>query len=230
MGAIHFSLDEKLMIFFKDHLKIDTFVETGTFKGDTLKIAAKHFSDCYSVELSAELYARVADQFKLIDGVDLRQGDSVDFLREYRSKLAGTPVLFWLDAHWCVASGTAGEASQSPLLDELKAIGTLHPDSVLLIDDARLYLSTPPAPHAISDWPDFQEVSELLASLSETHRVTIFDDVIAYYPEALRREVSNHIHKTAVDWLHLVNQSKALEGLNRAPFLQRLRWAIQRRG
>ena len=52
MGAISFSIDEKLLAFFKRELPVKTFAETGTFKGDSLEIARKFFDACYSVEAS----------------------------------------------------------------------------------------------------------------------------------------------------------------------------------
>ena len=43
MGAIHFSLDAGLLAFLKEQLPLEVFVETGTFTGDTLRLAAKFF-------------------------------------------------------------------------------------------------------------------------------------------------------------------------------------------
>ena len=54
MGAIHFSLDERLMDFYIRELSPAVFVETGTFKGDTLAQAKDRFARCHSVELSPE--------------------------------------------------------------------------------------------------------------------------------------------------------------------------------
>ena len=59
---------------------------------------------------------------------------------------AAQPALFWLDAHWCGSADTAGEGAVSPLSGELASIGSLHPQSVILIDDARAYLCAPPPP------------------------------------------------------------------------------------
>lgn len=204
MGAIHFSLDEKLVRFFTEKLPVKTFVETGTFRGDTLAMARRYFLDCHSAELSQELHDAACKRFTDDASIHLHQGPSQDFLASVSAEMSAKPVFFWLDAHWCSADNTAGQDSQSPLVEELAAIGKLHPDSVVLIDDARLYLSTPPAPHAISDWPDIHDIAPGLFALGDSHRMSVFDDIIAFYPARLQKELARHIHENAVDWLDLV--------------------------
>jgi hypothetical protein len=208
MGAIHFSLDERLVEFFIRHLKTSVFVETGTFRGDTLAMARGHFSQCHSIELSDELYQAATERFKNDGVVHLYHGNSPGILAEIIGGLRDKPVFFWLDAHWCSADHTAGQSSQSPLIDELRAIGKLHPDSVILIDDARLYLSTPPAPHAVADWPDIHDLALEFLALGDHHRMSIFDDIIAFYPARLKEELGAHIHQHAVDWQKIAGDAK----------------------
>ena len=208
MGAIHFSLDERLVALFTRELPVKTFVETGTFRGDTLAMARKYFLECHSGELSPELHGAAVKRFSDDAGITLHLGSSPEFLATMSEELRKIPVFFWLDAHWCSADHTAGQDSQSPLVEELQAIGTLHPDSVILIDDARLYLSTPPAPHAVSDWPDIHDISQALFALSPEHPLTVFDDIIAFYPGRLKPVISQHIHETAVDWLKIAGESR----------------------
>jgi hypothetical protein len=208
MGAIHFSLDERLIGLFTRELPLETFVETGTFRGETLAMARKYFPECHSGELSPELYAAARDRFAQDPGVTLHFGSSPEFLSLLSAEWLQKPVFFWLDAHWCSADQTAGQSSQSPLLDELQAIGGLHPDSVLLIDDARLYLSTPPAPHAVADWPELHDVALRLFGLSSSHRLCVFDDVIAFYPERLKKVLAEHIHRHAVDMQKLAGDAR----------------------
>jgi hypothetical protein len=223
MGAIHFSLDEKLMDFFIRELSPAVFVETGTFKGDTLAQARGRFERCHSVELSPELHQAAARRFAGDPGVSVHCGHSGEVLAGLAPSLAGGAVFYWLDAHWCVADHTAGEDSQSPLLDELRAIAPLHADSVVLIDDARLYLSTPPKPHRVADWPDIHDIFEVLAEMSPGHRLMVFDDVIAIYPGRIRAALGAHVHEHAEDWLkvagesrrHRARRTKGLRGLFR---------------
>lgn len=208
MGAIHFSLDERLLTFVREQLPLAQFVETGTFQGDTLDMARRHFPRCESVELSQHYFEQARQRFAGPDGVELFCGPSPEFLRQHRQQHQVTPTLFWLDAHWCVADETGGEDSQSPILDELAAIELLHPDSVLLIDDARLYLCAPPKPHRLGDWPDWHDLSRALARLSDTHRVTVYNDVIACYPARIRPALDRHMQEHGADWLKLARDAR----------------------
>ena len=54
MGAVHFSLDTNLVKAIKSVLSLDVFVETGTFKGDTIENVKDYFTEIHSVELSEE--------------------------------------------------------------------------------------------------------------------------------------------------------------------------------
>jgi hypothetical protein len=146
MGAVTFSLDMRLLTALKAELSLNAFVETGTFRGDTIAEVAEYFDEVYSIELSAELSEAASARFATQPRVTILHGSSSQKLAEIRSAFDGKSALFWLDAHWCVASGTAGASSQCPLLDELRAINILNEQSVILIDDARLFLAPPLAP------------------------------------------------------------------------------------
>ncbi len=203
MGAISFSLDEKLLAFLTRELPLKLFAETGTFKGDSLNMARKFFEACYSVEASPELHKQARERFKGAKDLHLHLSDSPSFLRKHQREFGEKPTLFWLDAHWCNADNTSGETSQSPLLGELQAIGTLHRDSVVLIDDARLYLCAPPAPHRFDNWPDFHSIVTALLKLSPNHRLMVLNDVVIFYPEALQAAMAKYAHQNGTDWLLL---------------------------
>ena len=102
MGAINFSIDPELMQFFQQRLHLTTFVETGTYQGGSLRVAAKHFPECHSVEWSPELFAAARQQFASRPNIHLYQGESAAALAAQHDNFAQHPVLFWLDAHWCV--------------------------------------------------------------------------------------------------------------------------------
>ncbi|HWF19529.1 MAG TPA: hypothetical protein VG754_09680 [Verrucomicrobiae bacterium] len=189
-------------------LPLRVFVETGTFKGESLRAALPFFKECHSVELSPEYHAAALKNFKGCPGVHLHLGESPAWLRKERTRFAATPTLFWLDAHWCVAEDAAGENSQSPLLGELEAIGSLHPQGVVLIDDARLYLCPPPAPHRASDWPDLHSIVQSLLSLSSNHRLMVLNDVLVFYPAGLHSTMGQFAHEHGVDWLQLTNMAR----------------------
>lgn len=208
MGAVSFYLEEGLLEMLARSLPLTAFVETGTFKGDTLEIAARYFTELHSVEMSEELHRAATKRFRGRPGMHLALGDSPDFLRQHREDFASRAVLYWLDAHWCCADDTAGSDSQSPLLEELQAIGSLHSSSVLLIDDARLYLSPPPEPHRLADWPDFHELVQALLKLSQDHRLMVYNDVVIFYPAGIRSELTAYAHKHGEDMLWVMQDAQ----------------------
>jgi hypothetical protein len=235
MGAISFSLDEALVRFLTEQLPLGMFVETGAYMGDSLEVARHFFSKCRSVELSPELCERTGVRFQDAGNITLEQGDSASFLRRHREEFAATPALFWLDAHWCQADHCSGQDSQSPLLEELAAVRSLHAESVLLVDDARLYLSAPPHPHQAADWPDFTAVLQALAALSPSHRLTVLNDVLIFYPSRIAPAMAEFAREHGVDWLIVTHKLKVLEELEqqrrlrRFPFIKYIRSLWQER-
>lgn len=211
MGAVTFSIDPRLIETLKPHLCFDTFVETGTFRGETIETVKHDFKQLYSVELSQHYYDEVKVRFAADSHVNLIQGNAVDALQALIPRLQDTPVLFWLDAHWCVAEKTAGQISQCPLLGELKVIGKLNPQSMVIIDDARLFLATPQAPHEISDWPTFNEVLQALQRLSPTHQLSVVNDCILFFPAELDGVIKQFAHTYGVDWLNIMLRSNKLD-------------------
>jgi hypothetical protein len=208
MGAVSFSIDPLLLRFFIHELQPAVFVETGTFRGDSLRVAQPLFAESHSIELSQEHYQAALAQFQHLPSVHLHHGPSPACLKSIRAALAQRPVLYWLDAHWCSAEHTSGENSQSPLLGELEAIGTLHSRSALLIDDARLYLCPPPAPHRFTDWPDLHRITLALLRLSPVHRLMVFNDVLLFYPESIHPQMTRFAHEHGVDWLDWANLAR----------------------
>jgi hypothetical protein len=151
--------------------------------------------------------ARFADDA----AVRLYHGDGAATLASLAPALRDRAALYWLDAHWCVADGTAGESSQCPLLRELSAIACLNSTSAILIDDARLFLSPPPHPHESADWPSFQDVLDALESLSGDHELMVLNDVIIWFPRTARAALVQHARRRGVDVLASVSRARSLE-------------------
>jgi glycosyltransferase involved in cell wall biosynthesis len=213
MGAVSFSLDSQLVDALQSALKLEVLVETGTFKGDTVAAMAGSFDRIISIELSQDLWAEAAKRFADQPHVQILQGDSAEQLRTLSPELQSKNALYWLDAHWCVADNTAGELSQCPLLQELQAINRLNDGSVVLIDDARLFLAPPPAPHEITQWPAFNEIIKTLQGLSANHELMIVNDVIVVFPPAAREAVQGYAQLEGVDWLVAANTLRQNQSL-----------------
>ena len=189
-------------------LSLNILVETGTFKGDTVADFESCFNKVISIELSEALWANAVKRFENNLNVQILQGDSADKLSKLVAKFPSEGVLYWLDAHWCVASHTAGELSQCPLLAELQAIGRLNAKSVVLIDDARLFLAPPLAPHEISHWPSFHQIVSQLLKMSAEHELMVVNDVIAFFPIKAKPAMELYAQQSGTDWLLAANCQK----------------------
>jgi hypothetical protein len=201
MGAVTFSIDSALVEHLRDALPIEAFVESGTFEGETIQRVLPYFDEIHSIELSDSYFANAVDAFASDPAVHLHHGDSPAILSELRPILGNRSVLYWIDAHWCVAEKSAGSLSQCPLLAELDALGELNDESVVIIDDARLFVTVPPDPHETANWPRLGEVIQRLSSLGPRHQLMIVNDVFILFPEAALPAVSDYARIHGVDWL-----------------------------
>jgi hypothetical protein len=118
------------------HYKPRFFIETGTFMGDTTAAVADLFEQCFTIELSDQLFQRASERFSKTGNVRCLQGDSGRVISDLiRSGLSG-PALFWLDAH--ASGGVTADAGYDPIFAELEAIfAAASTEHVILIDDAR---------------------------------------------------------------------------------------------
>jgi len=208
MGAVHFSLDVHLVEYLKRALPLSTFVETGTFEGASVELCLPYFERIHTVELSDAYYRAAIEKFKEMPRVRVWSGTSVNCLRELSGVLHDESVLYWLDAHWCAAEDVGGGAAQCPLLEELDALAHLNEQSVVCIDDARLFLCPPPEPQQNEDWPSFHEVVGKLSGLSATHELLIVNDVMLFYPVSSRQAVYGYARQHGVDWLSLLGKAR----------------------
>ena len=205
MGAISFSIDVDLVAFLARHLPFEVFVETGTFEGESIDRVKPYFNRFYSVELSAHYWELSKKRFEDDSLVTIANGHAPDFLKALMPGLKGKSVLFWLDSHWCDANATGGETSQCALLDELRAIDVLGNDSVVFIDDARLFLCPPGVPHDYTQWPDLNAIIGTLREKSNAHELMVVNDVMVYFPRRLKEQVRRYGHENGVDWLTIAD-------------------------
>jgi hypothetical protein len=115
--------------------ELQTFVETGTFVGNTTAAIAHLFDRCFTIELSEELHARAVERFAKQPHITCVRGDSGAVVGDILRRI-DRPALFWLDAHH--SGGITADARYDPILKELASIFA-HPikSHVVLIDDAR---------------------------------------------------------------------------------------------
>lgn len=147
----------------------DIFVETGTFKGDTVNLALEAgFNRVYSCELNVELFNNCVKRFENNINVTIIHGDSIDALDIILKQITG-PATFWLDAH---ASGPllGGRSGGSPVIDELQLIQS-HPckEHTIFIDDKRLFGS--------AEWSFVQEKDalQILNNINPEYKIHFLD-------------------------------------------------------
>ena len=221
MGAVTFSLDLALVTELTKALPLEVFAETGTFHGDTIDMVRDIFPEIHSVELSTDYYNVTCERFSELTHIELVNGDSATALAKWSLMFGDRSALYFLDAHWCVAENSAGKASQCPLLSELKAINRINEHSLIVIDDARLFLAPPPAPHEISHWPSFDEISKQLASMSCSHKTMVVNDCIVFFPPSVEMVLQNYAYNHGVDWLAAMSKVRDYDNL-RSQFNQGL--------
>jgi len=208
MGAVHFSINCELASVLQESASVKTFIETGTFKGDSIASVRSLFEELHTGELSPELYRAAEIRFETDPSIHCHLGSSPDILKELAKKVRDKPVMYWLDAHWCSAENVAGGESQCPLLQELEAIKPIHQDSIVWIDDARYFMSPPTAPLVSKGWPTFQQVLDKLSALSDVHNIVFADDTILLFPKHSESVVMDYLHKHGINWLEAMHHHK----------------------
>lgn len=180
MGIVRMGPPTEIIYKLKEVYGINNFIETGTYQGHTAYWASQVFDQVFTIEYSQDIYQKVTEKYGHIKNIDFLYGDTRNLLQNTLSQLE-SPSLFWLDAHW---SGglTYGESDECPLLAEIEIINRSDCEHFILIDDARLFLSPPPAPHSPQQWPDISAILNLLNSAKNSRHIVIVDDVIIAVP------------------------------------------------
>jgi hypothetical protein len=118
----------------------DTWVETGTYLGDTTDFLASTAKHVYSIEPAPELVTRARHRFQDNARVTIVAGLSEDTLGPILDELAG-PVSFWLDGHYSAGITHRGP-EDTPIRAELTVIEEHLPrlgPVTVLVDDVRLF-------------------------------------------------------------------------------------------
>ncbi|WP_292757810.1 hypothetical protein [Methylophaga sp. UBA2689] len=189
MGLINFGLPEAETKFLKENLGLNCLVEGGTYRGVTAKRMSFIFESIYTIEKSEEMFRIAENNLSEISNVIMLKGDT----RQYLSKLLteNDNILFWLDAHWS-GGKTYGKGDECPLIEELNIIFSYKKNYIIMIDDARLFLSPPPLPHEIRNWPSLSEIYKVLP---DGWDLLILDDVIYLFPEKISEKFKIFIQK-----------------------------------
>lgn len=159
----------------------DRFVETGTFEGTTLALAAEHFEECLSCEIDRANVVKALTKFYGVPNVRLYNLDSKTFLRDVLDHRI--PTTFWLDAHYD-GKALPSPLPECPILDELFEITRLNwrTPPIILIDDAEIFLgdglfAKNPGYWKREEWPTLDEINTMLSGF----RMEIQGPILKYY-------------------------------------------------
>ncbi len=154
---------------------LTSFVETGTYLGDTPWRLLDLFAELHTIELSPILASLARERFKRFPKVHVYEGDAGELIFDVVQRLR-TPTLFWLDSHWC-AGFTARAKVNCPIFRELEAI-FLHSVSpyAILIDDAADF-------GGANDYPMLQKLLEFIAQHNSSLRVFVENNIVFAIPQ-----------------------------------------------
>jgi len=226
MGLVTLGIPEGITAELSRLNRSTVFVETGTYLGATTRWAAAEFERVHTIERAEQLFDQHSPELAAIPHVTPHLGDSRTILPEIVAGLGDGRATFWLDGHYS-GEETAGEHDECPLLDELAALADRRSD-IILIDDARLFLTTPPSPHEPSAWPTFADIIRQVPAAAADRFIQVVDDVIFIVPdeEPLRSHLTRHAQARAnADWQAWLRQREEGQRSRRglAKFLPGLR-------
>lgn len=150
--------------------KLQTFVETGTYYGDTVEALKNIFKTYYSIEIGKKLSDNARVRFSNNPNIHILHGDSGKILPELLREI-DEPCLFWLDGHYS-GGDTAGCGTPVPILQEIEAILNHRDDHVILIDDARCFVG------GQSEYPTISYLSHVILKKQPQLTIEIRDDII----------------------------------------------------
>jgi hypothetical protein len=130
----------KRSVLIRNGLPGATWVETGTYRGDTTAELARVARRVVSLEPAADLFAAAKARFRATRNVELLNTTSEDTFPWLLPQLDGA-VCFWLDGHFSGGPTYKGP-NDTPIVAELAAIGEnldRWKAAVVLIDDLRLF-------------------------------------------------------------------------------------------
>ena len=192
MGLVSHGAPRDLILALRNQFALKVFVETGTFRGETAEWASLEFEKVYSVEANLQIYDSTRAKLGGIPNLTLAHGESPTFLHALLGELVA-PMVVWLDAHWCASAETFGQENECPLLAELDALSESKCENFVLIDDARLFLAPPPAPHDYTKWPSLEEVMQSTFVARRRPHFVVVDDVILMAPLHARSWIADYL-------------------------------------
>jgi len=158
--------------------EIKTFVETGTYLGDTTAALSGFFNKIYTFEISKELVELAKIRFENDKHIEIIEGDSGEGLGEVLSKI-NEKTIFWLDGHYSEGFLYSKRYNlDTPVIKEIETIfksniGTLN--NIILIDDAFEFDGT-------RGYPTIEELKLLVNTFVDNYDVYVKYNIVFVTP------------------------------------------------
>ena len=202
------AFDESLLNFLNSTFHIDTFIESGTYAGDTTEKASRIFNQVYSIELSHNYYSKALSRFKNYKNISLYCGDSPEVLSSLLP-LVKAKICFFLDGHFSGGTTACSINGSTPILAELKAIKESNiNDAVIMIDDIRLFQKTLSNNSSANGYPTLKEVYGAIKEINPLYDFIVFGDVSIAFLHNLKHKVSPFLR--AYTSIRLIQESVIL--------------------
>jgi hypothetical protein len=163
-------LKRRVIASYARRYKLRTFVESGTYLGETVAYVRKYCHRVYSVEVQPHLAKAARERFAHDSGICIVHGNGADCIARIVGELS-EPALFWLDGHF--AAGTAREDEVAcPTLQELAAaLADTRYSHVLLIDDAREFMGK-------GGYPTLDALQQFIRSARPDVTIEVKNDIV----------------------------------------------------
>jgi len=134
MPSITYSFLKKLKDSYKNY---SCFIETGTYKGDTIYGVEPYFKKLYTIEFSENYYNDVKKKYTG-NKINFILGDSSIVFKTLLPTITDK-CIFFLDGHWS-GEDTGHAEKDCPLEEEITHINNLFQNkAIIIIDDFRLF-------------------------------------------------------------------------------------------
>jgi hypothetical protein len=146
----------KIRVLKSNSLQNATWIETGTYLGDTTLKLAKIARKVISIEPQSELSKFSSNRHKRHKNVEIINAASENCISTILERISG-PTCFWLDGHYS-GDVTFQGTEVSPISAELAAISNYLTSNkvVVLIDDFRLFVNSAatgyPSQSSLVEW------------------------------------------------------------------------------
>jgi hypothetical protein len=161
-----------------------TFVETGTYFGETSRYMARFVEQVLTCEPDPRLYEHNLRRNRRVKNISIWNKGSEECFAEMLRHVTGRP-LFWLDGHYS-GEGTTLTSNHTPILQELSSIQATGAGGVVAIDDVREFESLQNVLKGTFEkgYPKIETVVELLRTSLPENQLTIVGDCLLSLPSS----------------------------------------------